>query len=72
MPIDPVLPHDLDDIYGGGANQSEMDDREERPIRQFIQRILCRLGFHHHVEEIDVSRRHCWDCGKIWEEYLYT
>lgn len=26
MPIDPVLPHDLDDLYGPGAEDAEMGE----------------------------------------------
>ena len=35
MPVDPVLPHDLDSIYGPGAEQAEMADISEyEPVKR--------------------------------------
>lgn len=32
MPIDPVLPHDLDDIYGPGAEDAVVDPEPPAPL----------------------------------------
>ena len=52
MPIDPVLPRDLDDLYGEGAEQAEMAD-----VQNVSRDVTLRFYRHPKVKDIGVSLR---------------